>query len=49
MQANPFVEAGADADKLHVMFSWRTYPTAPQVEALDPDRSPGDELAVHGS
>ena len=27
---------------------WRSYPKAPQVDALDPDRSPGDEFAVLG-
>ena len=47
VQANPFVEAGAEADKLHVMFL-AELPDGAQVEALDPDRSPGDEFAVLG-
>ena len=47
VQANPFVEAGADADKLHVFFL-ADLPDGAQVEALDPDRSPGDEFAVQG-
>ena len=47
VQANPFVEAGAEADKLHVMFL-AELPDSANVEALDPDRSPGDEFAVMG-
>ena len=47
VQANPFVEAGAEADKLHVMFL-AELPDGAQVEALDPNRSPGDEFAVLG-
>ena len=47
VQANPFVEAGAEADKLHVMFL-AELPDGAQVEALDPNRSPGDEFAVQG-
>ena len=47
VQANPFVEAGAEADKLHVMFL-AELPDSANVEALDPDRSPGDEFAVQG-
>ena len=47
VQANPFVEAGADADKLHVFFL-ADLPDGAQVETLDPDRSPGDEFAVLG-
>ena len=47
VRANPFVEAGAEADKLHVMFL-AELPDGAQVEALDPDRSPGDEFAVLG-
>ena len=47
VQANPFVEAGAEADKLHFMFL-AELPDGANVEALDPDRSPGDEFAVLG-
>ena len=47
VRANPFLEAGAEADKLHVMFL-AELPDGAQVEALDPDRSPGDEFAVMG-
>ena len=47
VQANPFLEAGAEADKLHVMFL-AELPDSANVEALDPDRSPGDEFAVLG-
>ena len=47
VRANPFVEAGAEADKLHVMFL-AELPDGANVEALDPHRSPGDEFAVMG-
>ena len=47
VQANPFVEAGAEADKLHFMFL-AELPDSANVEALDTDRSPGDEFAVLG-
>lgn len=47
MEANPFVEAGAEADKLHVMFL-AELPESAGVESLDPERSPGDEFAVVG-
>ena len=47
VRANPFVKAGAEADKLHVIFL-AELPDGAQVEALDPDRSPGDEFAVQG-
>ena len=47
VQANPFLEAGAEADKLHVMFL-AELPDSANVEALDPHRSPGDEFAVMG-
>ena len=47
VRANPFLEAGAEADKLHVMFL-AELPDGAHVEALDPDRSPGDEFAVMG-
>ena len=45
--ANPFLAAGAEADKLHVMFL-AEMPDSASVEALDPARSPGDEFAVVG-
>ena len=41
-QANPFAEAGAEANKLLVLFL-AELPDRAQVEALDPSRSPGDE------
>ena len=44
---NPFVGAGAAADELHVMFL-AAAPTPAQARALDPSRSPGDELALVG-
>ena len=47
VQANPFVEAGVDADKLHIAFL-ADLPNGPHVAALDPDRSPGDEFVVLG-
>ena len=47
VRANPFLEAGAEADKLHVMFL-AELPDSANVDALDPDRSPGDEFAVQG-
>lgn len=47
VQANPFVQAGAETDKLHFMFL-AELPDSAQVEALDPNRSPGDEFAVLG-
>ena len=47
VQANPFVEAGAESDKLHVVFL-ADLPDRAHVEALDPNRSPGDEFAVVG-
>lgn len=43
--ANPFLRAGADPSTLHVAFL-RDVPTKAAVAALDPSRSPGDELAV---
>ena len=45
MEANPFVEAGAETDKLHVMFL-ADLPDSASVDSLDPERSPGDEFAV---
>ena len=47
VQANPFAETGAEANKLHVMFL-ADLPDRAHVEALDPNRSPGDEFAVLG-
>lgn len=47
VQANPFVAAGAETGRLHVLFLAEA-PAAEHVEALDPDRSPGDEFAVRG-
>ena len=47
VQANPFLEAGAETDKLHFMFL-AELPDSANVEALDTDRSPGDEFAVQG-
>ena len=45
VEANPF--AAAEADKLLVLFL-ADAPDAEQVDALDLDRSPGDEFAVVG-
>ena len=47
VQANPFAEVGAEANKLHVMFL-ADLPDRAHVDALDPNRSPGDEFAVLG-
>ena len=47
VEANPFVEAGAETDRLHVVFL-ADAPDAEHLEALDPDRSPPDEFAVRG-
>ncbi len=47
VRANPFLDAGAETDKLHVMFL-AELPDSASVEALDPERSPGDEFAVMG-
>ena len=47
VRANPFMQAGAEADKLHVVFL-EELPTGDQVESLDQNRSPGDEFAVMG-
>ena len=47
MEANPFVGAGAETDKLHVMFL-ADLPDSAGVDTLDPERSPGDEFAVRG-
>lgn len=45
---NPFLEAGADPEHLHVGF-FRDLPDDDEVEALDPDRSPGDAYVVRGA
>ena len=47
VEANPFVASGAETDRLHVLFL-ADAPAAEDVEALDPDRSSGDEFAVCG-
>ena len=47
VQANPFAEAGAEASRLLVFFL-ADLPDRAHVEALDPNRSPGDEFAVMG-
>ena len=47
VQANPFAEAGVEANKLHVLFL-ADLPDRAHVDALDPNRSPGDEFAVLG-
>jgi uncharacterized protein (DUF1697 family) len=45
--ANPFVAKGAEPDALHVVFLAGA-PAASRVAALDPDRSPPDEMVVRG-
>ena len=47
VQANPFLDARTEADKLHVLFL-ADLPEAAHVAALDPNRSPDDEFAVLG-
>ncbi len=44
---NPFVEAGAAEDTLHVLFL-ADQPSARSVDDLDPDRSPSDVFIVRG-
>jgi uncharacterized protein (DUF1697 family) len=44
---NPFLAGGADPDTLHVVFVAGT-PEASRVAALDPHRSPPDELLARG-
>jgi uncharacterized protein (DUF1697 family) len=44
---NPFLNAGASQDSLHVLFL-ADVPAAGKVEALDPHRSPPDEYIVRG-
>jgi uncharacterized protein (DUF1697 family) len=45
--SNPFLRAGADTKELHVAFLAET-PAKTAVAALDPRRSPPDELRVAG-
>lgn len=47
IEANPFLQAGADEGSLHLMFL-AELPSAAAVAALDPDRSPGDSYVVRG-
>lgn len=47
LRSNPFAKAGAGEEHLHVVFL-REQPSAARVKALDPARSPGDELRVRG-
>ena len=47
VEANPFLQAGAEADKLHVIFM-AAAPDDAQVQSLAPDHSPGDQFAVLG-
>src|SRR4029453_9735768 len=47
VRENPFVARGADVDTLHVVFL-ADEPSAQQVAALDPSRSPGDSFEVRG-
>jgi uncharacterized protein (DUF1697 family) len=46
-RANPFLRTGADPRTLHVAFL-SARPSRERVAALDPDRSPPDEVAVVG-
>ena len=46
-RGNPFLEGGAGLETLHVAFL-ADLPSAEKVGALDPKRSPPDELVVHG-
>ncbi len=46
-EANPFAHAGAAPEMLHVYFL-ADWPEARAVQALDPDRSPGDSFVVCG-
>jgi uncharacterized protein (DUF1697 family) len=48
VRANPYVKAGADVSKLHVMFL-ADKPTKAAIADLDPDRSPPDEFTVQGT
>jgi len=46
-KANPFLKAGADPGELHVGFL-ATAPDGARIAAVDPKRSPPDELVVRG-
>ena len=46
-KANPYLRSEPDTSKLHVAFL-AAKPSAAQVKALDPDRSPPDEFTVVG-
>jgi len=46
-RGNPFLQAGADAEALHVMFL-ADRPPSGKIAALDPERSPPDEFQVRG-
>ena len=45
VKANPFAESGVEANRLLVLFL-ADLPDRVHVEALDPNRSPGDEFVV---
>ena len=47
VRANPFAESGAEENRLLVLFL-EDLPDRARVEALDPNRSPGDEFVVLG-
>jgi uncharacterized protein (DUF1697 family) len=47
-RANPFLKAGVDISRLHVLFL-ADAPAKAAVAALDPDRSPPDRFSVKGS
>jgi uncharacterized protein (DUF1697 family) len=44
---NPYLDAGAEASRLHVAFL-AGRPAAAGIASLDPDRSPPDEFVVRG-
>lgn len=47
VRSNPFMAAGADPDKLHVVFLAHRRDEA-SFRSLDPNRSPGDDFAASG-
>jgi uncharacterized protein (DUF1697 family) len=47
-RGNPFLQKGADPDKLHVVFLAEA-PSAAKIAGLDPKRSSTDEFAVRGA
>ena len=47
VRSNPFMAAGADPDKLHVVFLAHR-PDEASFRSLDPNRSPGDDFAASG-